>query len=134
MISPTKYARQTILAALKADATVTALIPAARIFPAKTPSAPIKPFGRYGTATSEPQRASCWRGGEVSGAYHVFVGTSSTIHDPESWTGDVVDAMAEAIDGIPDCHVVRTQVLPDPDEADVWHGLIQWEMMAMAEV
>lgn len=134
-ISPTVHARTTILAALKADATVTARIPAARLYPAKTPNAPLKPFGRYGTATSEPDRYSCWRGGDVSGAYHVFAGVNAAagIYDPEQWVGDTVDVVAEAIDSIEDCYVVRTQVLPDPEEADVWHGVIFWEMKALAE-
>lgn len=133
-ISPTVYARQTILAALKGATAVTARIPAARLYPAKTPTTPVKPFGRYGTATSEPDRYSCWRGGDISGAYHVFAGVDTAIPDPEAWVGDTVDAIAEAIDAIPDCYVVRTQVLRDPEEADVFHGLIFWEMKALASV
>jgi hypothetical protein len=42
--------------------------------------------------------------------------------------------MADAIDRLPDCFVVRTQVLPDPAEADLWHGLIQLEFKALAPV
>lgn len=132
-ISPTVYARQTILAALKANPAVTARIPAARLYPAKTPSAPVKPFGRYGTATSEPDRPSGWRGGDVSGAYHVFAGAGPAIPDPEAWVGDTVDAIAEAIDAIDDCHVTRTQVLPDPEEVDVWHGIVFFEMKALSD-
>jgi len=132
-IAPTVHARTSILAALKAYAAVTARIPAARLYPAKTPNPPVKPFGRYGTATTEPDRYSCWRGGDVSGAYHLFAGASASIPDPEAWMGDTVDAAAEAIDAIEDCYVVRTQVLPDPEEADVWHGIVFWEMKALAE-
>lgn len=131
-ISPTVYARQTILAALKADASVTARIPAARLYPAKTPNAPVKPFGRYGTATAEPERYSGMRGGDVSGAYHVFAGVSDAIPDPEAWVGDTVDAISEAIDGTEDCYAVRSQVLPDPEEADLWHGVVFFELKALA--
>lgn len=131
-LSPTTYARQTILTALRADPAVTARIPADRLYPAKTPNPATKPFGRYGTATSEPDRYSCWRGGDVSGAYHVFVGVAPAIPDPEAWCGDTVDALAEAIDGISDCHVERTQVLQDPEEADVWHGIVFFELKALA--
>lgn len=133
-ISPTAYARTTILTALKANSAVTARIPASRLYPAKTPNPATKPFGRYGTATTEPDRYSCWRGGDVSGAYHVFAGVAASIPDPEAWVGDTVDAIAEAIDGVADCHVVRTQVLPDPEEADVWHGIVFFELKALAEV
>jgi hypothetical protein len=132
-ISPTVHARQTILAALKADPAVTALVPSERIYPAKTPNAPAKPFGRYGSATTEPDRYSCWRGGDVSGAYHFFAGVSGTILDPEAWMGSLVDAAAEVIDGIEDAYVERTQVLPDPEEPDVWHGVVFFTVKALAE-
>jgi hypothetical protein len=132
-LSPTVYARQTILAALKANPAVTWRIPAARLYPAKTPTAPVKPFGRYGTATSEPDRYSCWRGGDVSGAYHVFAGVAPTIPDPEAWVGETIDALAEVIDAIDDCHAVRTQVLQDPEEADLWHGVVFFEMKALSD-
>jgi hypothetical protein len=131
-LSPTVYARQTILAALKGTEEVKARIPAGRIYPAKTPNAPVKPFGRYGTATSEPDRYSCWRGGDVSGAYHVFAGVADDIPDPEAWVGETVDIIAEAIDAIDDCYTVRTQVLQDPEEADLWHGIVFFEMKALA--
>jgi hypothetical protein len=132
-LSPTRHARSTILAALKSNAAVTDRIPAARLYPAKTPNPVVKPFGRYGTATAEPDRYSCWSGGDVSGAYHAFAGVVAGIPDLEAWMGDTVDAMAEAIDAIPDCHVTRTQVLPDPEEADLWHGIVFWTMKALAE-
>lgn len=133
MISPTTHARRTILAALKADATVTGFIPAARIYPPKTPNGPTKPFSRYGASFAEPARASCWSGGGVRGTVHVFVGQSGTILDPEAFTGDAVDAMAEAIDGIEDCFVERTQVFADADEPDDYHGIVFFRMDAMGQ-
>lgn len=132
-ISPTTYARQTILAALKADDAVTASVPASRIYPTKTPNPVTKPFIRYGATDSSPDRYSCWRGGDVAGAVHVFVGVAPSIPDPEAWCGDTLDAMAEAIDRVEDCHVVRTQVLPDPEEPDVMHGIVFFTMKALAD-
>jgi hypothetical protein len=133
MVSPTLHARQTILTALKADAAVTARIPAARLYPAKTPKAPAKPFGRYGTALAETDDYSCWEGEDVSGVYHVFAGASASMPDPEAWVADTVAAIKASIKALPDCHVPRTQVLPDPEEADVWHGVVFFEMKALAE-
>lgn len=131
MISPTKHARTTILTALKADTTTTDLVP--RIFPEKTPNSPQKPFGRYGSSFAEPARASCWSGGSVRGTVHVFVGQTSTIHDPAAYTGDALDAMAEVIDGIDDCYVERTQVFADADEPDDYHGIVFFRMDAMGQ-
>lgn len=134
-LSPTTYTRNTILTALKAAATVTARIPSARLYTEKTSSTPTKPFGRYGSATAEPDRYSCWSGGDVSGAYHIFVKADSAlgIYDPGNWTGDTVDAITEVIDALPDCYVERTQVLPDPAEADVYHGIVFFRMKALTE-
>jgi hypothetical protein len=132
-LSPTTYARQTILAALKADSAVTAMVPKASIYPAKTPNNPGKPFIRYGSASVQPQRASCWAGGDVSGAVHLFVGQSGAIHDPEAFAGDALDAIAEALDAIEDCHVERTQLLPDAEEPDIMHGIAFFTVKAMAE-
>jgi hypothetical protein len=131
-LSPTTYARQTILAALKADTAVTAMVPKASIYPAKAPNPPDYPFIRYGSADALPQRAAGWKGGDVSGAVHVFVGQSDSIPDPEAWCGDAVDAMAEAIDAIEDCYCDRTQVIPDAEEPDIMHGLVFFTMKALA--
>lgn len=133
-ISPTTHARQTVLAALKAESAVTARIPAARIYPSKTPNTPVKPFARYGASDDTPERYSGWRGGDVSSALHVFVAQSEAIPDPEAWCGDTVGAIADAIDALPDCIVERTQVIPDAEEPDVMHGIVFFTMKALAPV
>src|SRR5690554_3261995 len=99
-LSPTAQARTTVLASLKANSAVTARIPVSRLYPAKTPNAPVKPFGRYGTATATPDRDSCSKGADVLGSYHVFAGSSATIPDPEAWVGATLDAMADALDDL----------------------------------
>ncbi|WP_167706612.1 tail completion protein gp17 [Sphingobium fuliginis] len=133
-ISPTFYVRQTILTALQADAGVLAFIPADSLYPSKTPNNPAKPFGRYGAETNEPMRPSGWRGGEVSTAYHVWVGVTDAIPDPKTYCEQSVDAIAEAIDALPDCTVERTQLLEDASEPDLWHGVVQFTFTALAEI
>lgn len=125
-ISPTLAARSSILEAIQTDAAVTALIPAARLYPSKTPNNPVKPFGRYGAEAVEPVRASCWKGGAVAGAYHVWAAVTPAIPDPKTFTELAVAAIADALDAMPDCYVDRTLLLEDTDEADLWHGVVQF--------
>lgn len=132
MISPTEIARETILTALKANAPVVAKVPAARIYPPKTPNNPTKPFIRYGASDAMPERYAGIRGGEVSGAVHVFVGVTSSIPDAMKFAGETVDLIAECIDGIDNAFVERTQVMPDAEEPDVAHGIVWFTFTAAA--
>ncbi len=130
-ISPTIEARGIILPALKADAATITLIPAARLYPSKTPNNPVKPFGRYGAENVEPERYAGWRGGAVSTAYHVFVGTTAAIPDAKAHCEKAVAAIADVLDALPDCYVDRTQILEDGAEADVWHGVVMFTFTAI---
>ena len=134
MPEPIPYTRQTILTALRADPAVTARIPAARLYPTKTVNKPTKPFGRYGASDAEDDPYSGWEGDDVSGAYHVFAGVSDAIPDPEAWCGEIVGLIKKCLNRIPECIVERTQVIPDPEEPDVMHGIVFFTMKALEEV
>ena len=131
-ISPTKHIRETILTALKADAATVALVP--RLYPTKTPNAAQRPFGRYGTSDGLPERAAGWSGASVSSIYHVFVGRTDSVPDPESYCSDAVDAVADVIDSLAGCFVDRTQVIPDTAEPDAHHGLVYFTYTALTEL
>jgi len=133
-ISPTIDARTSILSAIQADAAVTALIPASRLYPAKTPNNPTKPFGRYGADSVLPVRASCWEGGDVSGSYHIWVGVTASIPDPNTYAQNAMAAIADAIEGIDRCYVDRTLIIEDAEESDVWHGIVQFTFHAVEQV
>lgn len=133
-LSPTTHARRTVLAALKAESAVTDRIPAESLYPGKTSHSPTLPFGRYGASESDPERYAGWRGGDVSGAFHVFVGQSDAIPDPEAWCGDTVNVIASTLDELPDCLIDRTQVMADAAEPDVWHGIVFFTLKAIEEL
>lgn len=133
-ISPTIEARAIILPALKADPAVTALIPAAKLYPTKTPNNPVKPFGRYGAESVEPVRASCWRGGDVSSAYHVWVGVTAAIPDAKQYCERASAAIADVLDTLPDCNVDRTVIFEDVAESDIWHGVVMFTFSAVEQV
>lgn len=119
--------RTQILTALKADSIVTAIVPAGRIYPSKTPSGVTWPFIRYGSATMTPNSLSCWKGGTVSGMVHCFVGVSGAIHDAEAICGDLAEAMADCIGELPTTFATSFQILPDPEEPDAWHGIVYFD-------
>ena len=65
-------ARRAILAWLKSDATVTALVPAGRIYQPQAPAKPTWPFVQYGVFSDLPRRAACLEGQTLIGAIHAF--------------------------------------------------------------
>lgn len=120
--------RQTIIPALKANSAITAIVPSARIYPAKTPSAPVYPFVRYGAVTFQPHSLSCWKAGTVSGAVHCFVQANASIPDPEAKCGDLAEAVADAIGGLNEGFATSVQIIPDADEPDVYHGIVFFDL------
>jgi len=119
--------RQTIIPALKANSAITAIVPSARIYPAKAPSAPVYPFIRYGAVTFQPHSLSCWKAGTVSGTVHCFVMQGDEITDPEITCGDLVGAIVDCLSALPDCYVGIVQIMTDPDEPDVYHGWVPFD-------
>lgn len=124
----TTHVRTAILTALQSTPAVTALVPAVNIYPGKTPGALSWPFIRYGAANSSVGRASCWHGAEVNGSVHIFAKADPAIPDPEGFVGNAIDAISDALESIDDCHAGLSQVMGDPDEADSWHGVVNFTM------
>lgn len=130
--------RKTLLPVMKADAALTALVPAASIYQAQPPATPPWPFIRYGQATATPLGASCLGGCVVSFTVHGFA------HGPgDDAAAAIGDAILAAVAGNGDegksytltgspaatAHVrwIGTQMLHDSDEADAWHAAVQFE-------
>jgi hypothetical protein len=115
--------RRAIVAHLKADIALTALLPSARIFGERSTEGSW-PFSRIGELEAVP-------GHEIGGAIHVFskgdftdevaailerIGTS--LDDQVLYLGD------EPFEG-PKANVtlVRTRIIPDGAEQSAWHGI-----------
>lgn len=64
--------RRAVLIRLKADAAVTAIVPAARIYPAETPAEPAFPFTRFDAPQSIPLDMACVAGATVTFLKHGF--------------------------------------------------------------
>ena len=133
MTSPANHGRDTLIAALQADATATSYIPAARQYPHKLPAAPVKPFSRLGHVEGAPERLSGWSGENLDGAVHLFVAASDAIPDPESWAHDAAAAFAAVIEALPFAFHDRTVVLQDTREADEYHAVVYYQLTAVAD-
>lgn len=140
-LDPTLAIRGKVVAALRADAQLNALAPAARVYPSKVPADPVWPFIRVGTITTAPFRVDGQPGGEGSGAAHCFVKKSATIPDPEAMAATINAHMVRILDSIEavqlddsaelSIHVRQAQVIEDSAEADAYHGVVTYDALAL---
>lgn len=134
-IDPSLSVRGKIIASLKADAQLTAIVPAARIYPSKTPAEPTWPFIRVPILTGTVAEMDGGSGSDQSGVIHCFTKISAAVPDPEAQAATInahIMRIVSVIDAVPlgdgeslGIHAVQTQVLMDPAEADAFHGIVQ---------
>lgn len=136
-IDPTIYVKQAIIAALKADATLTAMVPAARIYPQKTPNSPAWPFIRYGASSSVPLRPDGGSGGEVRGEVRCFAKSTDSQPDAENRCADIQRRIAEVIEALfaeplstgaqMDALIIGVRLEQDRAEADIFVGSVEFQ-------
>lgn len=119
-VPPILGTRQVVIEHLKADATLTALLPEGRIFGERADADVRWPYSRFGEPDARP--------GDISFPIHVF--------SKERFT-DQVNAIAEAIghslhgavleldDGRKiNVAFVSTRTVPDGRDPDAWHAIV----------
>jgi hypothetical protein len=127
--------RQAIVTRLRADAGLTAIVPAARVYGMRSDVNPTYPFTRYGSPDALPFKAQCLDGATVSFTIHSF---SEAGYEDEC--ASINAAVASALDdvtldlepnaGFPaKAHLrwIGSQIVPDAAEASVWHGIDRFE-------
>lgn len=138
-------ARRAILAALKADAALTALVPAARIYPQVSPvPSPVWPFIIYGSPSGLPIRAACVNGTEITVAIHSFAKVrmqgAAIVETAEDHAARIGAAVVAALDGkrpaLPGGGYLSilsrsTQLLIDGGEADAFHHVANFRCRAI---
>lgn len=134
-MDPSLSVRGKIIAALKADAGLAAIVPAARIYPSKTPETVVFPFIRVPMLTGTVAELDGGSGSDQSGVIHCFTKLSATVLDPEAQAATInahIVRIVSGIDAIPlgdgeslGVHALQTQVLEDGAEADAFHGIVQ---------
>lgn len=125
--------RRAIVAHLRADATVTALVPAERIYgewPAVTD--PDWPFIRMGYASAEAFEATGWSGSESDFRIHVFANGPGT--DAAMTIGKRVQRSMEGFDplSMDGCwsEWVRTNYMPDVVAGKI-HGALDFSVVGV---
>lgn len=125
--------RRAVLARLKAVADLTALVPAARIYPQSTPPNPTWPFTRFGAPRGLPLRASCVAGNLVDFDIHSFAkpreSAGQVVETAEDHAGRIGAAVIAGLDGVAldlptgklKVRWTGSQLMQDPDEADAYH-------------
>jgi hypothetical protein len=118
---PILETRRKIVARLRADAIVTAMLPAVRIFGLRSDPSTAWPFSRMGEFEGEP-------GYRVRGNVHVF---SKADFDDE--VAQLVERIAASLDGAvlilgddrrANVELAGTRILPDAAEQSAWHGIV----------
>lgn len=138
-----RLARRAVLARLKANVTLTALVPAARILP-DAATAPEWPFIKTGATRTLPRRGSGYEGGEIAIDLHAFARprevAGEVVETAEDYAGRIGAAIEEALDdawitlegSIPGkLRLTDLQLLQD-DEPGAFHWFAQVNVRAMA--
>lgn len=134
-LDPSLSVRGKIIAALKADAQLTAIVPATRIYPGKPPASPTFPFIRVPMLIGTVAELDGGGGSEQSGVIHNFTKLANpSVPDPEAQAATINRHIVRIVSGIDDIdlgdgeslgvHAVQTQVIEDGAEADAYHGMV----------
>lgn len=123
--------RQAIVAHLKADAGLLALVAADDVHGERSGANPNFPFTRYGVADVLPEKAQCWDGMRVAFPIHSFSKSPFTdeVHGINAALAAALDGTVLTLDDGGKAHVRWTgsTILPDPTESDVFHGIARFE-------
>jgi hypothetical protein len=132
-LDPSLSVRGKIIAALKSDAQLTAIVPAARIYPGKSPASPTFPFIRVPMLIGTVAELDGGSGSEQSGVIHCFTKIATGNPDPEAQAATInrhIVRIVSDIDAVDlgdgeslGIHAVQTQVIEDSSEADACHGI-----------
>ena len=118
---PILETRRKVVAHLRADAVVTALLPALQIYGERSKADTDWPFSRCGEFEGAP-------GHVVRGTVHVF-----SKEDFTDEVGQLVEVIGSSLDSavltLDDgrravLSLGTTRILPDPEEQSAWHGVV----------
>jgi hypothetical protein len=127
--------RRGVIAHLKNDPALTALVPAARVYGPEPPPNPAFPFIRYGLPVTLPFAPSGCDGSAVSGIVHAFAkgpgeddAAALGAAIAKSLGGAVIDLASQA--GFPATAYLQwagTDILQDAAEAGAWQAAVRFQ-------
>lgn len=127
----TRAIRAALISHLKADPSVTAMVPSARIFPQQVPASIEWPYSFLGASIGTPDRASCLDGRVSRLAIHTYARTVTNGPSGESQADDIADAIAASLDGLHiasadmDVTWISNTTIRDPSESSAFHSICQ---------
>jgi hypothetical protein len=124
MTDLTLAVRKELVKAMRANAALTALVSATRVYGVESPATPVWPFIRYGFPTAVPNRGTCLDGRDVTVAIHAFAkGPGEDAASAIGWAVEqAIDGLHFSLDGYSiDVQVTGAQIIRDTDEASAYH-------------
>lgn len=124
--------RRGIIAYLKANVGLVALVPASHIYGEQPPAKPTWPFIRFGLANVTMGRFNCYSGGDHGFAIHAFSMGPGT-DEIYRIRAAIISAMDDAsipLDGDAGVTLLRhdiSNLIRDTDEADAYHDIHQFK-------
>lgn len=135
----THVIRGKIIAALKADTDLNAIVPAARVYPQATPATLAYPFIKIGAPITTPQFIDGRNGTDCSAAIHCFTKKTDGLAPPEELAMTINAHVVRILDAIEDQAIGdgltldaiprQAQCIQDED-ADSFHGFVTFDALA----
>lgn len=133
-LDPSLSVRGKIIAALKSDSALIAIVPVARIYPSKSPASPVFPFIRVPMLIGTVAELDGGSGSDQSGVIHCFTKLATAVPDPEAQAATINRHIVRIVSQIDDVDLgdgeslgvqaTQTQVIEDSAEADAYHGIV----------
>ena len=128
--------RKAMIAAMRADAALTALVPATRIYGEEAPANAVWPFILCGLPSEVPDRASCWDGTRMGVVVHCFakgpgMDTASAISNAVKRALDGTRAVRGelAVDFVHE----QNQIIRDSVEISSYHAISRFSAYGVEE-
>lgn len=129
-----KPLRAAVLTHLKGDAAVTAIIPAARLYPSTTPANVSWPFGRFDGPQSIPLDGGCYAGSTISFFYHGFAKGTANVETAEDEAMRIAAAFEHSLHNrrleitspatTARISVLSARIIMDGAEQSAWHAIV----------
>ncbi|ATS92174.1 hypothetical protein HMSP1_37 [Sinorhizobium phage HMSP1-Susan] len=138
---PANYAlqlREALVTHWQNDPAVTDLIPALQIYGVRPPANPPRPFSRVQSLETESYEATGYDGSEFPLVrVHVFAEGPDEVNCSTICNAMQSSIAAASVAG--DLELIRnewlrTNIIVDGEEADLWHGIIDFDMAVISRI
>lgn len=134
-----RQVRRAVLARLKSEPVLIAIVPAGRIYPQAVPIESGWPFLKMGPSQTLPRRAACVNGGDVTMDVHAFArgSPSETAEDHASRIGAAIETALRdnnlTLEGGGNARIRLSDIrLLQDDEPDAFHYVAQVNARVLA--